>query len=155
MNDSLCFENRTGFNKCFNPIAAVLTTEAGMLKAAPGRLRIVGHTVDHHAACPSLRGDPPGALKLCVEPLLVWSGLDRCVQHILVISSTAKRYPMKLRNSRCGVGLDEEHFGRVAEDLTSAHSQDHQSSGSLLRSQSWVSATRYIKFDWRRWIFSY
>jgi hypothetical protein len=48
---SLRLKYGPGFEKRLDPVLAVFTAEAGILKSAPGCLRIVRHTVDH---------DPPG-----------------------------------------------------------------------------------------------
>ena len=58
------FEDRSGFDESADAITAVFAAHARELEAAPGRLRIVGHAIDHHAACANLLRDAPGAREI-------------------------------------------------------------------------------------------
>ena len=46
---SLRLKYGAGFEKRLDPVLAVFTAEAGILKSAPGCLRIVSHAIDHDA----------------------------------------------------------------------------------------------------------
>src|ERR1700735_513230 len=55
-------ENRPRFEKRLDPVFAIFTADAGVFETSPGRLRIIGHIVDHHAPGPNLRSHAPSTL---------------------------------------------------------------------------------------------
>src|ERR1700731_3397736 len=80
----LGFEDGPSLDKCLDPVAAVLASDAGVLESTPRRLRIVFHAVDHDAAGAQLRGHAACALDVRaddggVKPILRIVGDSDCV----------------------------------------------------------------------------
>src|SRR5580700_12065816 len=55
-------KNRFWLKKRLDSVFAIFAADAGVLKSAPGCLRIVGHGIDHDATGSQLRGHTPCAI---------------------------------------------------------------------------------------------
>src|SRR5580700_8179582 len=82
------FKDGLWLKKRLNAVFAVFSADTGVFESAPGRLRIIGHTIDHDAAGPQLRGHAAGALDVSPQ--------DGGVETILGVVGYADRFVLRV-----------------------------------------------------------
>src|SRR6202030_4376814 len=113
------FEDRARFEKRVYAVGAVFAAKARELEPAPGRLRIVGHAVDHDSAGPQSRGHASRARQVSPENGAVKTIIgvvgDSDRVFVGVICNHAKHGTKNFLSRNCHVVRDVHEYRRFYE----------------------------------------